>query len=73
MDLTPVGGHTRVSDMSADEGGPRSAGSDTELPARVQTRSPSACPLLAKQEPRPENSQGAWCLGQFVKELGKAL
>jgi transposase len=41
--LTPVGRQTRVSDMNADEGGPHDAGSDTKLPARVQTRSRSPC------------------------------
>jgi transposase len=29
--------------MNADEGGPHDAGSDTKLPARVQTRSRSPC------------------------------
>ncbi|MGI8948366.1 MAG: hypothetical protein ACR2FV_10425 [Ornithinimicrobium sp.] len=35
VDLTPVGGQTRVSDVKADEGSPQHAGSNTELPARV--------------------------------------
>src|SRR5215210_4422414 len=70
LDLTPVGGQTRVSDGSADEGGPQSAGSKTELPARVQARSRPPCPFLAKQERRPD-SQGAWRLGQFSEELGQ--
>jgi hypothetical protein len=33
VDLTPVGGQTRVSDVNADEGRAHNAGSDTELPA----------------------------------------
>jgi transposase len=41
--LTPVGRQTRVSDMNADEGDLHDAGSDTKLPARVQTRSRSPC------------------------------
>jgi hypothetical protein len=35
VDLTLVGGQTRVSDVNADEGSPHNAGSDTELPARI--------------------------------------
>ena len=35
--LTPEDGHTRVSDMKADEGGPRSAGINTTLYTRVQS------------------------------------
>src|SRR5215212_10059516 len=46
--LTPVGGRTRVSDVNADEGSPHNAGSNTTLPARVQTRSRPPCPLLAE-------------------------
>lgn len=46
--LTPVGGQTRVSDGNADEGSPRDAGSNTKLPARIQTRSRPPCPILAK-------------------------
>src|SRR5215210_127182 len=72
VDLTPVGGQTTVSDVKADEGSPHDAGSDTELPARIQTRSCSPGSLLAEQERRPENSQGAWPLGQLVEELGQA-
>src|SRR5215218_9997669 len=64
MDLTPVGGQTRVSDMNADEGSPHDAGSDTKLPARIQTRSCPPCPLLTEQERRPDR-QGAWRLGQL--------
>src|ERR671913_2466475 len=71
LDLTPVGRQTTVSDVKADEGSPHDAGSDTELPARVQTRSCSPGSLLANQECRPD-SQGAWRLGQFVEELGQA-
>ena len=73
--MTPVGGQTRVSDGSADEGDPQSAGSNTELPARVQTRSHPPCPFLAKQE-RRQDSQGAWRLGQFSEQAsqrGEAL
>src|SRR5215208_3751609 len=64
LDLTPVGGQTRVSDMNADEGSPHDAGSDTKLPARIQTRSCPPCPLLTEQERRPDR-QGAWRLGQL--------
>src|SRR5215207_4432422 len=64
VDLTPVGGQTRVSDMNADEGSPHNAGSDTKLPAGIQTRGRPPCPLLAGQERRPD-SQGAWRLGQL--------
>src|SRR5215207_9411412 len=64
LDLTPVGGQTRVSDMNADEGSPHNAGSDTKLPAGIQTRGRPPCPLLAGQERRPD-SQGAWRLGQL--------
>ena len=35
LDLTPVGGQTRVSDVNANEGRAQNAGSDTELPARI--------------------------------------
>jgi len=69
--LTPVGGQTRVSDVNADEGRPRNAGSNTTLPARIQTRSRSPCPLLAKHERCPD-SQGATGLGQLSAELGQA-
>jgi transposase len=31
LGLTPVGGHTRVSDVSVDEGSPKGAGSNTAL------------------------------------------
>jgi site-specific DNA recombinase len=71
MDLTPVGGQTTVSDVKADEGSPHDAGSDTELPARIQTRSRSPGSLLTEQERRPD-SQGARRLGQLSEELGKA-
>src|SRR5215218_571461 len=53
MVLTLVGGRTRVSDMNADEGSPHDAGSNTTLPARIQTRSRPPCPLLAEQERCP--------------------
>ena len=33
--LTPVGGQTRVSDRTADEGSPHNAGSNTKLPAGI--------------------------------------
>jgi hypothetical protein len=62
VDLTRVGGRTRVSDVNADERSAHDAGSDTKLPARVQTRSRSPCPLLAKQEHCPDR-QGPWRLG----------
>src|SRR5829696_8722831 len=68
LDLTLVDGQTRVSDVNADEGSPHDAGSNTTLPARVQTRSRSPCPLLSEQERCPD-SQGAWRLGQLSKEL----
>src|SRR5215218_7415567 len=71
VDLTPVGGQTTVSDVKADEGSPHDAGSDTELPARIQTRSRSPDSLLTEQERRPD-SQGARRLGQLSEELGKA-
>jgi tetratricopeptide (TPR) repeat protein len=64
LDLTRVGGQTRVSDVKADEGGPHDAGSDTELPARIQTRSRPPCPLLTEQERRTDR-QGARRLGQL--------
>ena len=69
VDLTRVGGQTRVSDMNADEGSPHDPGSNTTLPARIQTRSHPSCPVLAKQE-RCSDSQGAWPLGQLPEELG---
>src|SRR5215208_4035583 len=71
VDLTPVGGQTTVSDVKADEGSPHDAGGDTELPARIQTRSRSPGSLLTEQERRPD-SQGARRLGQLSEELGKA-
>src|SRR5215207_1419551 len=58
LDLTPVGGQTTGSDVKADEGSPHDAGSDTELPARIQTRSRSPGSLLTEQERHPD-SQGA--------------
>ncbi len=69
VDLTPVGGQTRVSDMNADERGPHDAGSDTKLPAGIQTRGRPPCPLLTEQERRPD-SQRTWRLGQLSEELG---
>jgi hypothetical protein len=72
LDLTRVGGHTRVSDVNANEGSAQDAGSDTKLLARVQTRSRPPRPLLAKHERCPD-SQGAWRLGQLSGELGKAV
>ncbi len=72
MVLTRVDGQTRVSDVNADEGSPHDAGSNTELRARIQTRSRSPCPVLAEQERRPD-SQGAWRLGQLSEELGQAV
>lgn len=60
--LTRVGGQIRVSDVNADEGSAHDAGSNTKLPARIQTRSRSPRPLLAEQERCPD-SQGAWRLG----------
>ena len=55
MDLTRIGGQTRVSDVNADEGSPHDAGSDTTLPARIQTRSRSPGSLLAEQERCPDS------------------
>src|SRR5215207_10827529 len=66
--LTPVGGRTRVSDVNADEGSPHNAGSNTTLPARVQTRSRPPCPVLSEQERYPD-SQGAWSLCQLSEEM----
>ncbi len=43
------------------------AGSNTELPASIQTRSCTPCPILTEQD-RPPDSQGAWRLGQLVEE-----
>jgi predicted ATPase len=70
VDLTPVGGQTRVSDMNADEGRPQDAGSNTKLPARIQARSRPPRSLLAEQERRP-SSPRAWRLGQLLKKLGE--
>jgi hypothetical protein len=47
LDLPPVGGQTRVSDMNADEGSPHHAGSNTTLPAGIQARGRSPRPVLA--------------------------
>ena len=35
VSLSPVGGHTRVSDVTVDEGSPKGAGSNTALYTRV--------------------------------------
>jgi hypothetical protein len=61
--LTPVGGHTRVSDVNADEGSPKGAGSNTTLYTRVQSRGRSPSSLRYRQTCFPD-SQGAWRLGQ---------
>jgi hypothetical protein len=45
--LTRVGGHRRVSDMNASEGSAQDAGSDTKLPARIQTRGRPLRPILS--------------------------
>jgi hypothetical protein len=47
LDLTPVDGHTRVSDVNVDEGRAQDAGRDTKLPARIQAR---------RRPPRPHAS-----------------
>jgi transposase InsO family protein len=52
VDLTPAGGQTRVSDGNANERGSYPAGSNTELPARIQTRSRPPCSVLAKHTDR---------------------
>jgi transposase len=60
VDLTRVGGQTRVTDVNADEGSPHDAGSDTKLPARVQTRSRPPC----------VRSSPSRSVAQIAKELG---
>jgi hypothetical protein len=60
MDLTPVGGQTGVSDMSADEGSPHHAGSNTTLPAAEFK--PEAVRLVRSS---PDRS-----VAQIARELG---
>jgi hypothetical protein len=60
VDLTPVGEQTRVSDMNADEGSSYDAGSDTKLPAGIQTR---GRPPFVRSS--PDRS-----IAQIAKELG---
>jgi hypothetical protein len=64
--LTQVGGRTRVSNGSADEGSPLSAQSKTKLPAPVQARSPPASPILTREE-YPPDSQGVRGLDRLAR------
>src|SRR4051812_35680200 len=63
LGLTPVGGHTRVSDVKVDEGSPKGAGSNPTLYTRVQSRGRSAGLLCHRQTSLPD-CQGTWRLGQ---------
>lgn len=49
LDLTQYGGQTRVSDGSADEGGPHSAGVNTKLSSGAQGRGCSAGAILTEK------------------------
>ena len=76
--LTLVDGQTRVAGVNADEGSPYDAGSNTTLPARVQTRSPvrlvqsspnRSVALIARELGVSSNSLHSW-VKQFEIDQG---